>query len=414
MIYPEDTNTQAPPVDRQPTRPLGPGPRKGSNWKKAIAVLLLVICLVGCGFLIAQNGRSGSVASSSANSATSAVLPKPWCAAPDALANNFYGTSISSLATNDVWSAGAQVTHWNGSTWAVSYTPPSQQEVFRSIVEIARDNIWVVGERQTNGMPSHVLTIHWDGAHWQDIASPDEAVGGKNALVAVSGTTANDVWAVGFTVPLAGPIAPLIEHWNGTNWSVTHLSIPISLQFTSVKALAGNNVWAVGYEYGIQAGKNVVQPVTEHWNGTNWSAVANPDLHASGGGSLYNINGNAANDLWVVGSQNNGSEMLTEHWNGAKWSLIASPAVPPSNSNWLASVAVGTSGNVWAVGRVGDSQGGFQPFIEHWDGQQWQVMQDPTGSAGELDIIASVGTQFWIVGLPRSSGGHAFIQTLCP
>jgi hypothetical protein len=153
--------------------------------------------------------------------------------------------------------------------------------------------------------------------------------------------------------------------------------------------------------------------VTEYWNGTHWSAVANPDLSASGGGSLYNINGDSANDLWAVGSQNNGSGLLTERWDGSKWSIVANPSVPPSNSNWLASVVVSAPDNVWAVGRVG-SRGGFQPFIEHWDGKQWQVMQDPTSNAGELDVITNVGQQFWIVGLPRTSGGHAFIETLCP
>jgi hypothetical protein len=409
MIHPEDPRTQAPPAAPTPA----PGTRKVNKWQKVLAALVLLICLVGAGFLIVQNGRSAPVASSPSSGATP-VLPKPWCTAPNALANTFYGSSISSLATNDVWSAGAQVTHWNGNAWTVSFTPASQQDVLRSIVEIAPDDIWVVGEHQGNGMASHPLTLHWDGSKWQNVTGPDAAAGGKNALVAVSGTAANDVWAVGFSVPLAGPIAPLIEHWNGSKWSITHLSLSTSLQFTSIKALAPNNAWAVGYEYGTHAGKNFIQPVTEHWNGTHWSAITNPNLSASGGGSLYNINGDAANDLWAVGSQNSGSEMLSEHWNGSKWSIIASPQVSPSNSNWLASVAVSAPDNVWAVGRVGSSQSGFQPFIEHWNGQQWQVMQDPTNNAGELDIIANVGQQFWVVGLPRLSGGHAFIETLCP
>ena len=412
MIQPDNMHTQGGPADQGPIPP-APRPRTITTGQKALAALVLLIVLIGGGFLIAQNGHPEPVASTARSSAVTPVLPKPWCAAPNALANTFYGTSISSLAANDVWSAGPQVTHWNGSTWSTSFTPASPQDSLRSIVEIAPDDIWVVGEQQTSGMPSHILTLHWNGSNWQSIAAPDEAVGGKNSLVAVSATAANDVWAVGFIVPLKGPIAPLIEHWNGSKWSITRLSVSASLQLSSVKALASNDVWAVGYEYGIQAGKNVIQPVTEHWNGSKWSSVDNPDLKASGGGSLYNINGESANDLWAVGSRNNGSELLSEHWNGYKWNIVASPQVTPGNSNWLASIAVSGPNNVWAVGRVG-SQSGFQPFIEHWNGQQWQVMQDPTENAGELDIITSVGQQFWIVGLPKTAGGHAFIETLCP
>jgi len=414
MIHPEDTNRQPASAGHgSPQQPDDPR-RRNKTRQKALAALLLVICLVVGGFLIAQNVKSTPPVSSTSSSQSANALPKPWCAASTTLSNNFSGTSISSLATNDVWSAGAQIMHWNGSAWTISFTPTSPQDVLRSVVEIAPDDVWVVGEQQTNGMPSHALTLHWNGKTWQSISSADSAVGGKNALVAVSGISADDVWAAGFSVPLQGPITPLLEHWNGTKWSVIHLSVSASLQFTSVKAFAPNDVWAAGYEYGTHAGKNFTQPATEHWNGTVWKAIVTPDLSASNGGSFYDINGDATNDLWAVGSLNNGSEMLTEHWNGKDWVIFTSPAVFPGNSNWLASVAVGSANNAWTVGRVSDSQGGFQPFIEHWDGQKWQVMQDPTVNAGELDIVTNVGKQLWIVGLPRTSGGHTFIETLCP
>ncbi len=420
MIHPDNTRIPMPSMGQNPTPQSGPDkprPRKKATRNKAIlAVVLLSICLVGGGFLLTQNWGGSTAKTNGSNTGGSTITPvlsKPWCAAPGTLATAFAGGSLSNLGPNDVWSAGVQVTHWDGHGWSVSYTPSSQQESLRGIVEIAPDDVWVVGERQTTGMPSHVLTLHWDGTKWKSIASPDLATGGKNALVAVSATAANDVWAVGFTVPLQGPIAPLIEHWNGTKWSVTHLSTTSSLQFTSVKALAHNDAWAVGYAYGTHAGKNFVQPVTEHWNGSKWSSVTNPSLSASGGGNLYSINGDSASDLWAVGSQSNGSAMLTERWDGSKWSIITSPSVQPSNSNWLASVAVSASNNVWAVGRV-SGQGGFQPYIQHWDGRQWEVLQDPAGNAGELDSISIVGPQFWVTGLPQASGGHAFIATLCP
>ncbi|HVU66480.1 MAG TPA: hypothetical protein VHD63_05100 [Ktedonobacteraceae bacterium] len=416
MIQPQDTRHQAPPTSQQPQTP-GKGPRKVSTQVKVVGALALIIFLVAAGFLFMENGNNPSnpTVNPTANSnVVTPVLSKPWCASPNELVNDFYGTSMSSLSTSDVWSAGSQIRHWDGKSWNTSYTPASQQSVLRGILEVAANDVWVVGEQQTNGMASHPLVLHWDGSNWKNVSAPDISTGGKNALVALSGTGSDNLWAVGFSVPLQGPMVPLIEHWNGSKWSVSHLSTSVSLQFTSVKALTANNVWAVGYEYGTRDGKNFVQPVTEHWNGSQWSSVTNPDLRAKGGGNLYSISGDSADDLWAVGSQNNGSAMLTEHWNGSKWSIVTSPAVAPGNSNWLASVAVSSPNNVWAVGRVASSQGGFDPFVLHWDGQQWQVLSDPTSNAGELDIVSFVGSQVWIVGLPKTSGGHAFIETLCP
>lgn len=409
MIYPQDTHKQAPPANQVPPKQSGPGRRKVPTQLKVVFALTLVICLVAAGFLFLQNGRG--TPSTPGNTITP-VLARPWCAAPDALVSNFSGGSLASLASNDVWSAGTKITHWDGKSWRTSYTPPSQLDSLRGIVELAPNDVWTVGEHQTNGMPSQPLTLHWNGTSWQRVNAPQAAVGGKNALVAISGS-ASDLWAVGFAVPLQGPMVPLLEHWNGSAWSLVHLNSSASLQFTSVKALTPKNVWAVGYEYSFTNGKSVVQPVTEHWNGAKWSAVANPSLSAVGGGNLYSINGDAANNLWAVGSQGNGSQLLTEHWDGAKWSIVVSPSVAPSNSNWLASVVVSGPSNVWAVGRVSGSDG-FQPFIEHWNGTQWEVLQDPTGNAGELDTITSVGGQLWVTGLPRAAGGHAFVETLCP
>ncbi|HEX7734772.1 MAG TPA: hypothetical protein VF458_07910 [Ktedonobacteraceae bacterium] len=410
MIYPQDTPRQGPPVNHLPPKQAGPRRRKIPTLLKVAFALALLLCLVAASFLFLQNGR-GTPAAPAQTSAP--VLSKPWCAAPDALASKFSGGNLTSLAANDVWSAGAKITHWDGKNWNTSYTSLSSQDSLRGIVELAPNDVWAVGEHQMGGMPSQPLTLHWNGTRWQRVSAPEVAAGGKNALVAISGSSASDLWAVGFAVPLQGPMVPLLEHWNGMQWSLVRQSSTASLQFTSVKALGQKNVWAVGYEYSYNAGKSVVQPVTEHWNGAKWSAVANPDLSANGGGNLYSINGNAANNLWAVGSQGNGSQLLTEHWDGAKWSIVVSPSVAPSNSNWLASVVVNGSNSVWAVGRVSGSSG-FQPFIEHWNGAQWEILQDPTGNAGELDTITSVGSQLWVTGLPQSAGGHAFVETLCP
>jgi hypothetical protein len=64
------------------------------------------------------------------------------------------------------------------------------------------------------------------------------------SVVAIS---ADDVWAVGWTGGNSGPIT-LIEHWNGSTWSVVPSPNPSATDnhLWGVTALATNNVWAVG------------------------------------------------------------------------------------------------------------------------------------------------------------------------
>ena len=65
------------------------------------------------------------------------------------------------------------------------------------------------------------LSIHAaSGASWQVIASPN-GQRGINELHGVSALAENDVWAVGESTDTERVTsATLVEHWNGTQWSV--------------------------------------------------------------------------------------------------------------------------------------------------------------------------------------------------
>jgi len=68
----------------------------------------------------------------------------------------------------------------------------------------------------------------------------------------------------------------LIEHWNGSAWSVNSTSVVTgyAAQLTGVVDLSPSNAWAVG--------KGGGGSLLEHWNGTTWGLVPIPDpkLHA--------------------------------------------------------------------------------------------------------------------------------------
>src|SRR5438105_3149078 len=83
---------------------------------------------------------------------------------------------------------------------------------------------------------------------WQIIPSPN-GPRQVNELHSVSALAENDVWAVGVSYNTERTLgSTLIEHWNGSRWSVVPSPNPSSSvnKLNAVAAVSPNDVWAVG------------------------------------------------------------------------------------------------------------------------------------------------------------------------
>lgn len=120
-------------------------------------------------------------------------------------------------------------------------------------------------------------------------------------------------------------------------------------ELQSVSALAENDVWAAGVSCDTE--RTLGSTLIEHWNGSQWSVVPSPNP-SSTLNILYGVAAVATNDVWAIGSGRIGDEdaTLTLHWNGTAWSFISSPNVTPEVDNTLSGVAAVASNDVWAVG----------------------------------------------------------------
>jgi hypothetical protein len=105
------------------------------------------------------------------------------------------------------------------------------------------------------------------------------------------------------------------------------------------------------------------ETLIEHWNGTSWTVVSSPNVDYGGqprDNELQGIVALPANDLWAFGwyaanpSGESGDEFtLVLHWDGASWSVVPSPD-PISDPNLVndplyAGVVTGP-GSVWLAG----------------------------------------------------------------
>src|SRR5258708_28688149 len=195
-------------------------------------------------------------------------------------------------------------------------------------------------------------------------------------LSAVTALSRNDIWVVGGSLRDSHA---LLEHWNGSQWCIRPDPYPYpitgsgSVQLRAVAAASTNDVWAVGDVDDVPRSHILI----EHWNGSRWSVTPSP----ANGGTLQGVAAVSPTDAWAVGSSVSGGGALIEHWNGKQWSLIPNP-FPILYINFRGITAL-SANDVWAVGAFTtdthtQSINATHTVIAHWNGQRCSIIPNPT------------------------------------
>ena len=311
-------------------------------------------------------------------------------------------TGVSGRASTDVWEVGyyefgiekrTLVEHWNGASWSIVRSPNSgkRTNILNAVVALSGSNAWAVGSADSGNALDQITFIqNWDGARWSVVPSPSPGTAGINRLYGVAANAANDVWAVGSHQRSSSPLETLIEHWDGTRWSVIpSANVPgTNNELFGVVALGPNNVWAVGYSGSVE-----FATLVEHWDGSTWRVVPSADPPVSSN-ILRAISGTGPSDIWAVGISKNlltfMTDELTEHWDGNAWGLRFGAGGVPSA---LYGVATVTPDDAWQVGDAGGSG-----LIGRWNGTSWSVFPAPN-VAGRLHAVTAItACDVWAVG----------------
>lgn len=253
----------------------------------------------------------------------------------------------------------------------------------------ARD-VWAVGyygDAQHRGRTSYVR--HWDGQRWGTVNSP--TIGGGH-LASVAAITPDDAWAVGAS---GYETANLAEHWDGRSW--TQSAVPAGSgaynRLTDVSFLASDYVLAVGFS---NTGEDPAIPHRLLWNGRSWS-----DAPAAMDG-ISRIDAQSRKEAWAVG-QTPQETTLAKHWDGKHWRTVKTPNVAASNS--LKLVEVISPRDAWAVGTAFMDRMP-RAFFEHWNGTRWTVVDSPLASSWSVvtAISAVSDDDIWASGYNNSDG----------
>jgi hypothetical protein len=333
-------------------------------------------------------------------------------------------TAVSAASATDALAVGPNPTeapiqgpfadHWNGTAWTGTQlpAPTGTTASLLGVIDVKSGDGWAVGfSTNTSTDQDQTLIEHWNGTGWSIVPSPDPAGGstGSDELWAIAAVSPTDIWAAGDDFVQGASIQPLFAHYNGTSWTAV-APPPDSAGFVlGLTAIAANNVWAVG-DVSSQAF------TSEHWNGTSWSVVATPSVNAGSDPieELTAVTAVSASNLWASGwvgniDNENKLEPIILHSTGGAWSDVTVPNSGSEGSR-LNGITSDGADDVFAVGTTQDSNGSLLTLIEQFNGSSWKAIPSPDpGEQGSLtdnvlDAAGSATGDVWAVGAFNQKG----------
>jgi hypothetical protein len=261
--------------------------------------------------------------------------------------------------------------HWDGQRWTITPTavpadPTSRGHVLSDIATPSAGDAWAVGFSYlaANLRADGALTEHWDGSAWQVVANPADNTPGAflNGVTSISPT---DIWAVGGQHEASGQTVPFAEHWDGARWAVVPLpSGNDSASLRDVSASGPGDVWAVGEQ--TQPGTtNTAAPLVEHWNGTSWTVQSSLPALTGTIGTVFAAN---PDDVWAILQTPTNAANTFLHWDGHTWTTTIGPGPKEFGLSYFYDSLAGSGPtDVWAVGEVKNTPAVINtPLIAHY------------------------------------------------
>jgi hypothetical protein len=252
---------------------------------------------------------------------------------------------------------------------------------------------WAVGDKQESGVRAVSLVEHWDGTSWS-LMPTSHAVAVAN-LTAVEAISPTDVWVVGSTPPPPegeGSPVTIAAHWDGTRW--THTPTPggggdaVDSYLYAVSASGTDDVWAAGW-FTPSGGDARSIPLCLHWGADHqWTDMRCP---TGGKGSGFTTVTTPSPDNAVFGGaawRKGHDEGFIEQYTGGAWTRQ-----PRTHVVVVDQLSAVSTTDIWGIGTIGDFD---DPQVIHSDGTSWKPVTGPFGSGLE-SIDMDAANDGWIV-----------------
>jgi len=250
------------------------------------------------------------------------------------------GTSLQpwlvwGASKDDVWSVAyvevnwvptSVILHFDGTAWTKSQLLPNEvtgDSLARGLVGFGKDDVWTFGSGAWRA-------AHWDGASWQEVPVPDEALSDGPRLATAWGALPGGFWA--------GGLDGALLYWNGAAFEREARGSK-GLDFTGMWGTSADDLWLTG-----QAADKTRR--IWHWDGTLLDEVGVIDPPP---GPLSSLTGVGGSNLWY------GDYGSVRHWDGVSWTVekVPSSGEPGPVAVGLYQVWADTADSVWAAGDGG-------------------------------------------------------------
>jgi hypothetical protein len=300
--------------------------------------------------------------------------------------------------------------HWDGSKWTLVEPPhPPDETQFDQLSDVSAlpgGLVWAVGDSDAFSTNGGVIIDHRSPSGWTVGTGADLSVGSGFAQYrAVDALSDSNVWVSATT----WDNRHFFQHWNGSTWrsfsATGETSDPNTVsEINAIRAVSASNIWAVGEAFTPGVGASTL---IEHWNGTRWSVAPTPA--SSGFQTLSNLYIASAADITAVGSDHFAFTPIVLHYDGVSWQAKAPPAAPTGMEG--SSLAGTGSTDLWMLGAAGSGFG----YEAHYDGTAWTQIAPPaiagqTIDTGGFEGATQVNGQLWATG----SGARTTASRLCP
>ena len=190
--------------------------------------------------------------------------------------------------------------------------------------------------------------------------------------------------AVGDGHPHAGATV-LAERWNGSVWTLTHITGPSESNLSAVSCPTTTDCTAVGQSLGTDAS------LIYRWNGSTWAAetpVMLPDYEEN---QLYGVSCPTASACVAVGSYfgPESTFVLVERWNGSSWTQQTIPHPSGVKASQFESVACVSAAVCTAVGWSVIGSNVTIPRAERSNGNTWALQSTPTSTSSPYNLDLS-------------------------
>jgi hypothetical protein len=304
--------------------------------------------------------------------------------------------SICVVASAVVLSAQTAV----AATWQLQSVPDPQSAVLSRVSCPSASTCIAVGSYR-NGHRTVPLVELWNGRDWSVMTTPTPEGTRPSSLDAVSCSSATSCVAVGIYGDDSTNSTPLAEVWNGHGWSiespesVTLPQIPcdgchLSQHPHTVDFLG---VSCVSARSCIAVGRwlrnSSAGPLAGRWNGHRWSVNAWYDGSLHGANGFDDVSCATATACTAVGNEN-GGQTLAERWNGRGWRTQRTPSPYGTSGGGDDLSNVSCASRSFCIAVGLTHSAGTLPFAMRWNGSKWSREKVHHVFGGELVVWSGV------------------------